>query len=421
MLNQAFYPDVVSTAQHAGDLAQALVKAGHEVTVIASRRGYDDPRKTFPPSETWRGVRIIRVNSTGLGKGTRWRRAVDFATFLASCAARALLAQRFDLFIAMTSPPLISVLAASLVPIKAQRFVLWCMDLNPDEALAAGWLRAASASTTLLSWLLRFSLRRADAIIALDRFMQKRIEQKGIPAEKVTAVPPWSHDDYVWFDPAGREEFRRRHGLEDKFVVMYSGNHSPCHPLDTLVEAARRLCDRTDIVFCFVGGGSDFRRLERHAAESGARNLRFLPYQPLEALAGSLSAADLHVVVMGDAFVGIVHPCKIYNVLAVGAPYLYIGPADSHIADLRSSGANSRSGTFMARHGDVGSVVRHILAARASAPPSREERTDKFSKQALLPRMMDVILDVRATPVPLVEVQASATREPRRIGASHRY
>ena len=38
ILNQAFYPDVVSTAQHAADLAVKLVEEGHEVTVIAGRR-----------------------------------------------------------------------------------------------------------------------------------------------------------------------------------------------------------------------------------------------------------------------------------------------------------------------------------------------------------------------------------------------
>ena len=37
---------------------------------------------------------------------------------------------------------------------------------------------------------------------------------------------------------------------------------------------------------------------------------------------------------MGDQFVGIVHPCKIYNILAVKRPFLYIGPKDSHVSDI---------------------------------------------------------------------------------------
>ncbi len=416
ILNQAFYPDVVSTAQHAADLAEALVEAGHEVTVIASRRGYDDPQRCFPSRETWRGVRIVRVSSTGLGKTARWRRAADFATFIGSCTFRLLLGPRFDLVIAMTSPPLISVLAALLVPLKANRFVFWCMDLNPDEAVAAGWLLEDSWNAKLLSDFLRFSLRKADAIVTLDRFMQQRILDKGIPADKVAVVPPWSHDDYVGFDPAARDEFRRKHGLDDKFVVMYSGNHSPCHSLDTLMEAARCLADHPEIVFCFVGGGSEFRRLKCYADQRRATNLRFLPYQPLESLAGSLSAADLHVVVMGDAFVGIVHPCKIYNVLAVGAPYLYIGPAASHVGDLVGE-QDQTSAVLMARHGDVEGVVRRILAARFSPPAVRVGRAGEFSRSALLPRVLDVILNQQRTPASLADVQVPASREVRSIGA----
>jgi glycosyltransferase involved in cell wall biosynthesis len=409
ILNQAFHPDVVSTAQHAADLAQALVSAGHEVTVIASRRGYDDPEKRFGGRETWRGIRIIRVGATGLGKTAKWRRAADFATFLTSCALRALILPRVDVVIAMTSPPLISVLAALLVPLKARRLVFWCMDLNPDEAIVAGWLRKDSVQVRSLSWLLGYSLRKAGAIIALDRFMKQRIEEKRIPSGKVIAISPWSHDDQVSFDQAGRDKFRTQHELDGKFVVMYSGNHSPCHPLDTLIEAARRLSDHSDIMFCFVGGGSEFRRLELYTKEVGATNMRFLPYQPVEALAGSLSAADLHVVVMGDSFVGIVHPCKIYNVLAVGAPFLYVGPKDSHVVDLVDAG-NGKIAAFMARHDDVEGIFQQILAARNSTPMPRIGCAGEFSKQVLLPRMIDVIENVQRLPIAVGEAQVSTSR-----------
>src|SRR5579871_1355585 len=80
IVNQAFYPDVVSTAQHATDLALALVERGHEVTVIASSRGYDDPQVRFPRLESWRGIRIRRIASTGLGKSSKGRRIVDSLT-----------------------------------------------------------------------------------------------------------------------------------------------------------------------------------------------------------------------------------------------------------------------------------------------------------------------------------------------------
>ena len=87
--------------------------------------------------------------------------------------------------------------------------------------------------------------------------MKERVVAKGVDPARVAIIPPWSHDDQVSYSEAGREAFRAKHGLTDKFVVMYSGNHSPCHPLDTLLDAAAYSKTRTEIVFCFVGGGSE--------------------------------------------------------------------------------------------------------------------------------------------------------------------
>ncbi|MGA9736523.1 MAG: glycosyltransferase family 4 protein [Candidatus Sulfotelmatobacter sp.] len=389
ILNQAFYPDIVSTAQHASDLAKALTQVGHEVTVVCSSRGYDDPRVRFPQQETWNAVNIIRVRSTGFGKASRWRRAADFSTFMASCALRVWRLQRFDVVVAMTSPPLISFLSSLAVPGRASNLVFWSMDLNPDEAIAAGWLREKSLTARVLSRMLLHSLQRADRIVALDRFMKARIRAKGIPAEKVVVVPPWSHDDRVSFDPAGREEFRALYKLSRRFVVMYSGNHSPCHPLETLLQAAELLAENEDVVFCFVGGGSEFGTVKERARSRGLRNVLCLPYQPIEKLAGSLSAADLHVVVMGDKYVGIVHPCKIYNVLAVKKPFLYIGPNESHVTDIIG-----RSSAYVSSHGDVEGVVANILRAMRNtglASPRGVEVETLFSKNRLVPQMINAI------------------------------
>src|SRR5579864_6756198 len=389
LLNQAFYPDVVSTAQHAGDLAKGLTQAGHEVTVICNSRGYDDPTLRFPAREVWNGIKIVRVRSTAFGKASKWRRASDFGSFMASCALRLLSLGKFDVIVAMTSPPLISFLATLAVPAKARSLVFWSMDLNPDEAIAAGWLRAKSPVARLLSRMLLHSLRRADCIVALDRFMQQRIQAKGISAEKVLVVPPWSHDDNVRFDPVGREEFRCKHGLSKKFVVMYSGNHSPCHPLETLLQAAEQLAENEDLAFCFVGGGSEFIKVKQRARDRGLRNVLCLPYQPIEKLSGSLSAADLHVVVMGDPYVGIVHPCKIYNVLAVKKPFLYIGPKESHVTDIIG-----QSDAYVSAHGDVEGVVANILRAvknTAGDFPRGLEVQKLFSKDLLVPQMISAI------------------------------
>jgi colanic acid biosynthesis glycosyl transferase WcaI len=391
ILNQAFYPDVVSTAQHASDLAIALVRRGHKVTVLCSSRGYDDTAVHFPYRENWQGINIVRVHSTGFGKSAKWRRAVDFASFISAAVSRLLMLSKFDVVVAMTSPPLISFIAAIAVPFKARRLVFWSMDLNPDEAIAAGWLGEKSVLTKFLSGLLLFSLRRADQIIALDTFMKQRIEEKGINPGKISIVPPWSHDDQVRFDEVGRQQFRAAHGLIGKFLVMYSGNHSPCHPLDTLLSAAACLSGTTDIVFCFVGGGSEFRKVQAFVRENRLSNIVTLPYQPLEDLSASLSAADMQVVVMGDPYVGIVHPCKIYNILAVNRVVLYIGPEKCHISEIIADGGTK---AYSCRTGDADVVASSILDAASQSsvgPWSPPRSAQRFSKTYLLPQIVSIV------------------------------
>jgi colanic acid biosynthesis glycosyl transferase WcaI len=177
-------------------------------------------------------------------------------------------------------------------------------------------------------------------------------------------IPPWPHETFV--EPVLHESypFRARHNLAGKFVIMYSGNHSPSNPLATLLEAAVRLKDDTRIVFMFVGGGIGKREVEQYIARHDLKNVVSLPYQPLADLRYSLSAADLHVVALGENMVGIIHPCKVYGAMAVGRPILYFGPSPSHIADL----LDRHSIGISVRHGDVDGAVEAINRFRATDP-----------------------------------------------------
>ena len=412
LLNEFFHPDVASTAQHSAELALALACQGHDVTALTGRRSYDGGEQLLAKTENWQGVRIWRVSSLGLAKTARWQRALHFASLLLTLTWRLLLLGSFDAVVAMTTPPLISWLAAVFVRWRGGRLIVWVMDLNPDQAVAAGWLRQGSLAARVLEGLLLKSLRRADRIAVLDRFVRDRLVRKGVPQGKIEVIPPWAHNSAVRYDPEGRRAFRERHGLGGKFVVMYAGNHSPCHPLDTLLQAVERLAQNTQIAFCFVGGGSEFQKVKEFAQAQELESVLCLPYQPLSQLSAALSAADLHVVVMGNPFVGIVHPCKIYNIMSVGIPVLYIGPSESPIADLLHPGS-SVAWAYLARNGEVESVVERILAASRRGPTRSEAETQiarRFTQEELIPRMTGLVTGIRtgdAVSDPLIAISAS--------------
>jgi glycosyltransferase involved in cell wall biosynthesis len=200
----------------------------------------------------------------------------------------------------------------------------------------------------------------------------------------------------VRFDPEGRERFRRDHALEGKFVVMYAGNHTPCHPLETLIETARLLRDDPRIHFCFIGGGIEWRRLRHVARAEVLANTTFLGYQPFETLSGLLSAADAQIVVMGDEFVGIVHPCKVYNFLAAKRPFIFIGPERSHVTDIISEAQLGEVASSF-RHGesrelaeDLRRRVGEAVADKKSFGPS-SERLVRWTESALVAKIIALV------------------------------
>jgi hypothetical protein len=95
--------------------------------------------------------------------------------------------------------------------------------------------------------------------------------------------------------------------------------------------------------------------------------------------------------VLGDPFVGIVHPCKIYNILALGSRVLYIGPSPSHITEMLTAAAGARS--YINRHGDVKAVVASILAASddRQVPAPRSHTARIYSQETLIPQLCQVI------------------------------
>jgi hypothetical protein len=148
-------------------------------------------------------------------------------------------------------------------------------------------------------------------------------------------------------------------------------------------------------------------------------NVLCLPYQPIEKLSALLSAADLHVVVMGERFRGIVHPSKIYNILAIGSPFIYIGPAESHLGDIIARLGDSNS-AFHAAQGDVDTVARLIVdradeyrtgnpLATASGSVASSPLAQEFSKAVLLPRLLAHV-EALCARAPEAETETAATK-----------
>ncbi len=384
-------PDPAAVGQHMADAAAELARRGHRVVVFTSDRGYDDPSIRLPRREIIDGVEVRRIPHTSFGKSSIPIRLLGGVSFTLQAIARALALRPIHAILVSTAPPMASLAAVVIGALRRVPIKYWVMDLNPDQSIALGVVRERSVVARLFDGLNRLVLRRATDVVVLDRFMAERVNRKLDVGDRLTIIPPWPHEDHLEDVRHQDNPFRQRHALEGKRVIMYSGNHGPSNPIGTVLKAARRLTDLPDLIFLFVGGG--IGKAEVDAATGPT--IRSLPYQPLDQLRYSLSAADVHLVTVGDAIVGIVHPSKVYGALAVGRPILLLGPERSHVGEM----VRNHDIGWRISHGDVDGAeavlrrIAHTPQAELAAMGARGRAlvSALLGKSELCGRFCDVV------------------------------
>jgi colanic acid biosynthesis glycosyl transferase WcaI len=205
-----------------------------------------------------------------------------------------------------------------------------------------------------------FGMRHMDRIVVLGRYAKELIVAKGVPERQVVVLENWADPQLT--RPVPREEnwFRRERNFGDKFVVLYSGNMGLAYEYQTILESARRLQDRSDILFLFIGDGARRREIEQYRDTHGLKNLLLEGYQDRGDLSYSLSSGDAFLVSLRPGGEGLVLPCKVYAGMAVARPLLFVGSEQNDTAE-----AIQRAGCgWIFAPGDVDGLTAKILELR---------------------------------------------------------
>lgn len=340
LVNQFYRPDPAPTGQLLADLAEQLAQRGHEVHVLCSCRCYAGGAVPVADAADGSRIHVHRVGATGFGRRCALHRVCDYASFLALATLRALRLPRMDVCVALTTPPLVGGLGVLLQVLRGTRLVHWTMDLYPEMLVACGRLRPGSWLHGTLAGLSRKLNDAAARVISLGDDMTARLVAAGTDRGKIIAVDNWVPGEVV--RPLRREtsSLRARYGLDGTPTLMYSGNLGVGHDLETVFRALARLPMGVRPRVIIAGEGARRRELLRLAADLRLERVTFQPLRPLGQLADSLAAGDVHLVTQRAGTVGLLVPSKIYGLLAAGRAVLFIGPAESAVADiLRRSGA----------------------------------------------------------------------------------
>jgi putative colanic acid biosynthesis glycosyltransferase WcaI len=328
VFNQYYWPGVEATAHLLSELCAALAEE-FDVTVVTGRllQPGGEPGRTMHE-----GVEVVRVRSTAYDRSALHLRALNYATYLAQSLREGLAAEQPDVVLCMTDPPII----ADVALIVARRFgvplVVVSQDVFPEIAVELKRLENPAVIAVLRRAIAAY-LERADRVVAIGETMRERLERKGAPPDRLRVIPNWVDSSVLTPQPRDND-WARQHGLEDRFVVMHSGNVGYAQNLDALVRAATFLRDLDRLTIAIVGEGSRRAPLMELAELLETESVYFLPYQPREVLPQSLSSGDLHVVGLARGLSGYVVPSRLYGIMAVGRPVIVAAEPSSETAQL---------------------------------------------------------------------------------------
>jgi glycosyltransferase involved in cell wall biosynthesis len=332
LVNRFYWPDEPATAQLLGDLAEGLAARGHEVHVLTSR----STRTGGGGSGSRNGVSVHRIHTRLFPGDHLPARAVAFIVFLV--AALWLLCRRLrpeDRLVALTDPPLLGFVCRLAAGARRALLFQWVQDIHPEVAIRVLDAPPFDLPLKALLPLRNHSWRASACCVAPSAGMAARISRITPSYRPALLLHNWA--------PAGLRPapvdavrlWRETHGLQDRFVLMYSGNLGRVHDMTPIATLLWHLNDCPSVHLVVVGRGAGLSTLREECQRKGVLGkVSFLPPCPRAELALSLSSADLHLVTLAAGCENLVFPSKLYGIAAVGRPVLAIAPEASDLVRL---------------------------------------------------------------------------------------
>lgn len=328
-----FYPEVASTSQLLTDLCLKLQEV-YDVTVICSVPCYTGKieekymQKKYYYEEL-EGIKIIRVKVSPFTKTKKISRVKHILSYFFRAIKASKKVGKQDLVYTISQPPVLGGILGTIGKrITKGKLLYVIQDFNPEQTMAVNYSKNKFV-LKLMMWLDKRSCRKSDLVVTVGSDMQKtlekRFENKKVPNNVV--INNWMNEDEVYpLDKTNERilSFKRKYKLEDKFIIMYSGNIGLFYDLENLIKIFAKYKEKEDVIFAFVGDGAMKGKIEEYVVENKISNIVFIPYQDKEDLIYSLNAADVHLVVNAKGIKGVSVPSKIYGVLATNVPCLGI-------------------------------------------------------------------------------------------------
>ncbi len=396
---QFYYPEAWGGAQLLRDLTTHLAANGCAVEVVCGSDPYvlaiADDEVEDPGA---RGV-VIRKTPRLFGGDIHRLKLLKQLVFYGCCLPLLLVRRRPTVFVTQTNPPLLVPLVALVALLHRRPFVIIAQDVYPELLFANGMVRPGGVAGRVLRRLFAWAYRRATRVVALGEVMRQRLIEKGAPAESVEVISNWATGDES-VDRAKANDLRAEWGLEDHFVILYSGNIGVAHDVETPIAALKVLLDRSpNVRLVFMGKGTRLAAAKRAAAEAGiAHAVQFRPLVPSSRLPQALGLAHVALVTLLQGFEGLVVPSKLLGYMSRGLATIYVGPPGDVELVLRASGGGicRRNGSAAATAEAIQRLIEQPEQLRSMGAAAARYYEGHLSRAIGLAKHARLIADVAA-------------------------
>lgn len=222
----------------------------------------------------------------------------------------------YELFL-VSNPPIISFITL----LCRNKYSTLIYDVYPDGLVSGGFVKPQSLVVKIWSKVNRYFYNNAINIYTITYGMAQAIS-KYVDISRIKVIPLWASNAFTQSIPKKENLFIKENGLENKFIVMYSGNIGMVHKVDLLLDVADKMKHENDILFLIVGKGWAKQSLIETKEKKNLNNVLFFDWQPKEMIEHSLSAANLAYVSIDEIAAQLCVPSKTFNLIKLNVPII---------------------------------------------------------------------------------------------------
>lgn len=356
LISQVFYPDEVSTANLFTKLCSIIAENEKvNVKVWCAQPSYSCEERQAKHL-IYNNIEITFLTSTNFRKNLLIGRLINYLTFTISVVLRLLFTKDKTPVFTHTTPPSLGIIIAFICKWKKRKFNYVLLDIFPDGLVRLGKLKAENVMVRAWRMIHHKALQRCNYIIVIGRDMRSWLV-KFAPdvADKIKYIPIWQDDELIKPKEFKTNLFVIKNGLENKFIVQYSGNMGLWNDMKSLGQLANQEID--DSVFMFLGGGMRKEELMQGIGENQKGNVLLYPFLSNNDYSDSVSACHVAIISMQKNLEGMAVPSKVMGIMAAGIPILAMVPKESEITYI----INEEGCGIQVNPGDIEAMSNAII------------------------------------------------------------